>query len=227
MRRHLSVWMALIALGAQTGCIVPLELTRLDDAVALPSGAPESECEKGEWLEIAPTRAYAYDQRGYMGAYSTTIVTQGSSRRGLGVYELGGFQPMYSGDVFDRIDAPALEETHMGRIHDTQGRYDLTMTLVFGGLAGVLGGSAVMLTPIFAVDPVEQEPLYNTLLFGGAAVMVGGLFVMVTALLFNPSPIEMNQLNQRKNVFYKFEDDLEALKSGVDRHNQEVRRRCK
>ena len=56
---------------------------------------------------------------------------------------------------------------------------------------------------------------------------MGGLLVMVTALLFNPSPIEMNQLNQRKHVFYKFEDDLEALQRGVDRHNAGVRQRCR
>lgn len=209
----------------QAACVVPLDVTRTGDAVALPSGAPQSECEERGWLEVAPTSASAYDQRGYMGPHTTTITTVSSSRQGVGVYRYGGFEPLYSGEVFEHIDAPALRAAHMGRVLKTRRRYRAASGFLYGGLAGVLVGTGMFLVPVF--NAFEETPLNDAMLYGGGGMMIGGLAVMLVSLVLLPSPNEMNRYHQRQYVFYKYEDDLEALGEGVSRHNEGVREACR
>ena len=212
-----SLWLA--------GCAGPsLSMMRLKGTVALPSGPPKGACEEGEWLEIATTAASASDRLVYRDGIQTTVVDARATRRALGVYAFGTYGPLPTIDVFTRIDEPALARAHQSLLQGVEGREAFATGLSYGAMGATLGGAALLLGAAF-VSPAED--VWGTLMVSGGVGIVGGIMLTLVSAIARPSSQEINMLQVRRHTFQRYEDDLEALTRGVERHNQGVRQRCR
>ena len=177
-----------------------------------------------DWLVIAPTR-------------SQELVGEGRSseprKDGLGLYRVGKRA---------RIDPRLARGARSLRRDDRHAagvkRHDDEQLLAAGlGAAGLvaLGIGTWLFATSFDTKTTknpdgsseESQDIHGGRLAGGSALIAGGFGFGIAGILVSPSAAERAKADQARYVFVPPDDDFDAVKGLVGKHNQAVRDRCK
>lgn len=213
MHRRRNAAVALVLALHVGACASPYG--RAGPSVALPTGAPVSECERAGWHELAPATIQTTGAN--VGLIVTTYDVQ--VYQGHGIFRLNEKKPEALEDLWPRLAEPELRLRHQEPIDrvDTQARHALYWAL--GGLVAMSAGIGA------AVALQDSSPT--------AAGVVGlsglglGLVGAIGAVVVMPSGREQADADARRKLFFDGEDDLDAAGRGVTRIDEEVRRRCR
>ncbi len=189
--------------------------TRIGMPRSLPSGVPQNSCERERWLEIVPasTVVTAEVNHGSYTTYYSAVAT------GVGVFQQGEQDPEDVDNLWWEMNEPALQKEHEARIAYVDEAW--TRSFWWGGL-----GTGLMFAGLGTAAVIQPETQAGAIA-AGATGLVAGLVGVIGMLANQPSGIDQMHADARSRLFIAEEDDLEAVDRGVDRANQERRRRCR
>lgn len=211
--RRLAVGVCCL-LGAGLGGCAPSRYGRIGKAVALPSGAPRTPCERSGWYELVPTRVLSETMQG--GAGYNTLYSQ--EYVGIGLFRAGAVDPESLSDSWLLFRDPELQRRHEARTKPVEDASIRTLLFAGGGVGGMLVGAA-------AFKPVKEQNATAAQVLAVSALAVGAIGI-IGALISSPSAGEVLGLGARRSLLLPGEDDLNAAARGIDATNAEHRRRC-
>lgn len=184
---------------------------------ALPTSLGEARngCERERWYEVAPAQVRA--EGATAGVPFTTLYFQ--DRRGLGLFRAGGSTPQDLEDAWPKLHEPELERRHVARIEPVDADARTSLYWALGGLAGLGAG-------LGTAAAVQDSNKGAAAVFGVSGIALG-LVGVIGALATQPSGARQLEADTRRRLFLQGEDDLEAVKRGVDRNNAQVRAACR
>ena len=187
---------------------------RTGPVLALPSGPPQSECERMGWYEAAPARVTAEGETA--GVFVNMHYAQEFD--GIGLFRPGAHKPEELEDVWPRLAETPLQKKHEVPIDrvETQEWHSVYWALGgIGGLAAGIGGA-------IAVGNSNRAVSTTLGITGLVAAAVG----VVGALVAQPSGADQLQADARRRLFIEGEDDMTAVRRGVERNNVNTRNQC-
>ena len=209
---------ALVLLTFSTGCATTVH--RMDGDFPTAAGVARSECEKQDWLVVAPTRAEFVDKHGVK-----------SERRddGVALYRVGESRPVSIPSLSDDMGGGPSFVKHSDavRSHDTK-------QVVAGGL-GAAGAIAVAVGTILFVSAFstqksaagDQEQKIDTGRAVGGGVTVGlGFALGIAGISVNPGQAERSRAEASRFVYFPPEEPKDDVLEMTGRYNQAVRDRC-
>ena len=215
-----KLWAALLipALGCAS------TVARLPGEIPTQSGKANSACESTEWLVLAPTESQEVSHSGR---------SRAARKDGFGAYRVGESQPESIPGLAERLGSSPIIDRHKAGVE----RHDNKLMLAGGlGAAGViaLGIGSYFFATSFGTKTTknsdgtteEDQDVNGGRLGGGAALIAAGFGLGIAGIVVSPSSGERARADQARYVFTPPEDDPEAVKSMVDRHNSGVRDRC-
>lgn len=187
---------------------------RTGPVFALPSGPPQNACERMGWYEAAPARVTA--EGATAGMFVTTHYIQ--EFNGVGLFRPGAQKPEALEDVWPKLAEAPLQQKHDIPIErvDAQGRHAVYWAL--GGLAGLTAG----IGGAVAVGD-SNRPVSAAL---GISGLVAATVGVIGALVAQPSGADQLQADARRRLFIAGEDDMSAVRRGVERNNADTRAQC-
>jgi hypothetical protein len=198
----------------------------------LPSGAPQGECEREGFLELTPARGFASGSHETPAGYGVTqVTTVESTAEGVALYRPGGDEALPLVEILPGLAEPALSDGHLRRIapilkKEQKRKAWFKVSLVGAGIS-LLGAGALITASSLELDEAVKEPVQ---LAGASAALGGVTFQMIATLIsiaYRPTAQEQTFAGLRGYLLLPGEDDLQAAERGVERHNAEVRERCK
>jgi len=207
-------WLGLLACAGVAACGSGIQTGRVGAPVALPSGKPQTRCEREQWYELAPAQVKATGMEAGV-AYNTHY---SAVYKGLGVFQFEQKDPEKLEDVWPKINEPELRRAHEARIEpvDAASARSLNWSLVgLGGLVVGVGTAAAI-----------QKESGTAAAVAGVSGLVVGLVGVVMALAAQPSGPAQVQADARRSLLIPEEDDLDAAGRGVDRANASTRAQC-
>lgn len=206
----------------QIGCASTV--VRLDGEFETPTGAARSECEKRDWLVVAPTRAEFVDSKG-----------RKSQTRddGVALYRVGEKRPESIPSLADEMGA---DSESFARHGPPVREYD-RKTILAGGLgaAGVIAiiAGTILFVSAFETETVttngqpDEEQKIDGTKAGLGGVLVGvGFGLGIAGIAVNPGQAERSRAEAARYVFLPPEDDREEVIRMTAKYNQAVRDRC-
>ncbi len=198
---------------------------RLPGDVSAPPGAPQGACESESWLVVGKTRSQEPTGSGR---------TTEPRDDGLGLYRVGASSPEFIPGLAEELGPSPLLLHHTEPVK----RYDQKRWLA-AGLGGVgivaLGVGSYFFATSFKTETTtasdgsrdEKQKIEGGRIALGTTLFVVGLGLGVGGLIVNPSATDRARADQQRYVFLPSEDNPEAVKSLVGKHNESVRDRCK
>lgn len=196
---------------------------RVEGQAVTPKGAPRSECERGEWLVVAPSRA--------------DIAPEGKKlsepHEGLGLYRVGSEDPQ---NVMDHRETLGPDETFERReallgSHDTKAM--VAAGLGIAALASIGVGTGLFVSAFETEETTradgsrQEETRIDGLRGGLGGGLVGlGFALGIAGLSVSPGHADRTRANAARYIFLSPEDDPEKVEAMVARHNATIRRRC-
>lgn len=217
MRR---LWVALLvpALGCASTVV------RLPGELPTQSGNARNACESTEWLVLAPTQSQEVSHSGRSSV---------ARKDGFGVYRVGEDHPEKIPGLAERLGSSPIVERHKAGVE----RHDQKQLLAAGlGGAGLiaLGIGSYLFATSFETKKTtasdgsvdEEQDIDGGRIAGASALIAAGFGLGIAGIIVSPGAGERAKADQSRYVFTPPEDDPEAVKSMVDRHNASVRDRC-
>ncbi len=209
---------ALVLLTFASGCATTVH--RLDGEYPTAAGVARTECEKQDWLVIAPTRAEFVDKRG---------VKSQSRDDGVALYRVGEKRPVSIPSLSDDMGGgPSfLRHSEAVKSHDTK-------QVIAGGL-GVAGAIAVAVGTVLFISAFEtqngangdEEQKINATRAVAGGVSVGlGFGLGIAGITVNPGQAERSRAEAARYVYFPPEEPKEDVQEMIGRYNQAVRDRC-
>lgn len=209
---------ALVLLTFASGCATTVH--RLDGEYPTAAGVARTECEKQDWLVIAPTRAEFVDKRG---------VKSQSRDDGVALYRVGEKRPVSIPSLSDDMGGgPSfLRHSDAVKSHDTK-------QVIAGGL-GVAGAIAVAVGTVLFISAFEtqngasgdEEQKINATRAVAGGVSVGlGFGLGIAGITVNPGQAERSRAEAARYVYFPPEEPKEDVQEMIGRYNQAVRDRC-
>lgn len=200
--------------------------------VELPSGPARNHCEKSRWLLLRPAHRQGSDSDNAGNwTYTTTLDAYGYAVFPLVRPSRGKTYPGRSSNSAVPADAiplrklwphmaePELEQRHEARIIPTE---EATNQWTYWRIAA-WGSVGVGLTAalIHEGDQDNDVALWTAVGAGVFAAVAG-----IVSMTKQPSRAERLRAKARMSLFYESEDDMNAVRRGVDRVNVLSRRAC-
>lgn len=197
-------------------------VSRLDGEFATPAGPARTNCEKRDWLVVAPTRAELFDAEGRAAVRDD----------GFGLYQVGARNPESIPSFADELGGGF---DSFDRHRDAVQPYDRKRVLA-GSLGGAglvaLGIGTYLFVSSFSSDAgaengFEEDQSVDTsrAVLGGVLVGVGfGLGIAGVAV--SPDQAERSRAEAARYAFLPPDDSREAISGAVARRNQRIRERC-
>jgi hypothetical protein len=195
------------------GCVAP-EYSRAGKSVALPSGAPRTECERKGWYELAPARALSTTTTGGVG----TTYIYSKEYIGFGVFKAGNNSPAPLSDVWPILRDNELQLRHEARLAPVDEANTRAWLWSVGGLVGMFGG-------VGAAAAIEKQDRTAAAVLGVSGLALG-LVGVIGGLVSGPSAYDVLDAGARRRLLIPGEDDVEAAAHGINTTNLERRRRC-
>lgn len=211
--RGVGQWLLISVLGLSGVACAPSAI-RTGPTIALPNGNALNACERAEWYEPAPAKLDTQAQTA--GVIFNTIHV--GHFEGVAVFKTADGKPQELEDVWPRLNEPRLQQLHEARIQTVDDANNRAVYWALGGLGGMvvgLGGAA-------AVADSNKDAAIGL----GVGGLVAGLVGVVGALIAQPSGEEQLGAEARRKLFLEGEDDMTAVRRGVDRANASARTRC-
>lgn len=211
-------------------CFVPAlgcasSVTRLPGELPTQSGKAESACESTEWLVLAPTQSREVSHSGRSSV---------ARKDGFGVYRVGEDQPEQIPGLAERLGASPIVDRHAAGVERHDQKQLLAAGLGAAGLVAIGIGSYLFATSFeteqtTAADGTrdEEQKINGGRIAGASGLIAAGFGLGIAGIIVSPSAGERAKADQARYVFTPPEDDPEAVKAMVDRHNAGVRQRCK
>jgi hypothetical protein len=196
---------------------------RLDGEFQTPAGRAENECEKLDWLVVAPTRAEIVPEGARVSVARDDAV---------GLYQVGGDSPRSITGLQQEL-APHGGEDILAQKAEVTDRYD-RKRIVSGslGVAGVVGLTVGSILFVQAFETVEtgnneeEQRINGGRLTTGVVLGLVGLGLGVAGIAVNPSHEERTRANAARYVFTPDDLPREDVEEIVGAYNQRVRARC-
>lgn len=213
---------SLMGLVMLSACVtIPWSMERTGPPIKLSTGAPTSECERRDWVEIVPVRARA-------GAPEDEI-----ERDGVALFMLSGDKPMYVGEPYRmnyRVFLQMYERNAVRPWKQFREREEIALPFQGAGFAVTGLGLLFMTRPFWPdIDPAERDLRFErqgfTLAIGGGMLGLGALFLTIGFLL-QPSTEELVGARLRTRAFLTGEDDLEKLQRDITSYHERLRVHC-
>jgi len=200
-------------------------VTRLDGEFPAPIGPAKNECEKTEWLVVAPTRAEFVEPSG-------KHTTQRDD--GVALYRVGAKRP-------ESIPALAGEMGHESPTFadhsDIVRAYDSKTWAAAGlGAAGLIaiGVGTALFVASFKTQSVKQsdgsvgqeQKIDGTEAGIGGGLVLAGFGLGIVGLALNPGQAERSRAEAARYVFFPPKDPRENVVTWTQTYNQAVRDRC-
>jgi len=217
MRR---LWVALLV--PAMGCASTV--SRLPGELPTQSGTAKNACESTEWLVLAPTQSQEVSHSGRSSA---------ARKDGFGVYRVGATDPEGIPGLAERLGSSPIIDRHKAGVERHDNKQLLAAGLGAAGLVALGIGSYLFATSFdtkkeTASDgTVEDKQDINGGRLGvGSAIVAAGFGLGIAGIVVAPSSAERAKADQARYVFTPPEDDPEAVKGMVSKHNSTVRDRC-
>jgi len=200
-------------------------VTRLDGEFPTPVGPAKTECEKADWLVVAPTRAQVVEPSGRQ----TTPRDDG-----VGIYHVGSRSPESIPELGSKLGS---DSTTFGDHADVVRKYDTNSWAAAGlGAAGVIAigiGTAVFISAfrnknVRESDGTmsEQQDISGSRAGIGGGLVLAGFGLGITGLALNPGQAERARAEAARYVFLPPKDPRENVVTWTQTYNQAVRDRC-
>lgn len=188
---------------------------------SLPAGEPQGPCELRAWLDLTPS---GWDMRpartpvaqpGAPPEYVRTPTAWNVVRR----HDRGRLD---TDEALELMGDQELTERHMAPIRGTRIRTRIGGAMGVVGLAGILGGSI----PLF-VQATSSDPRDQTVTVASVVTVLAGFALALPGLLaVFPRGEAASSYSLRIRSFVDGEDDIDAVRLGVNRANLRTRTRC-
>jgi hypothetical protein len=200
-------------------------VTRLDGEFPAPIGPAKTECEKAEWLVVAPTRAEFVEPSG-----------KHSEPRddGVALYRVGAQRPESIPALSDEM---GQESATFAEHSDIARSYDRRSWAAAGlGAAGVIAiavGTALFVSSFKTVNTVQsdgtqgsQQQIDSTEASIGGGLVLAGFGLGIGGLALNPGQADRSRAEAARYVFFPPKDPRENVVTWTQTYNQAVRDRC-
>ncbi len=214
---------AVLVLMLTVGCASTV--TRLDGEFPAPLGPAKTECEKAEWLVVAPTRAEFVDASGKHTAPRDD---------GVALYRVGAKRPESIPSLADEMghESPTFAD-HTDIAHS----YDVKTWSAAGlGVAGIIAigvGTALFVSSFKTKNITEsdgttgqQQDIDGTEAGIGGGLVLAGFGLGIVGLALNPGQGERSRAEAARYVFFPPKDPRENVVTWTQTYNQAVRERC-
>lgn len=209
---------ALVLLTFSSGCATTVH--RLDGDFPTAAGVAKSDCEKQDWLVVAPTRAEFVDKHG---------VRSETRDDGVALYRVGESRPVSIPSLSDDMGGgPSfVKHSEAVRSHDTK-------QVVAGGL-GAAGAIAVAVGTILFVTAFstqkgangdEEQKISSARAIGGGITVGLGFGLGIGGIAVNPGQAERSRAEASRFVYFPPEEPKADVLEMTGRYNQAVRDRC-
>jgi hypothetical protein len=209
---------ALMALSCG-GCATTVH--RLDGEFSTPAGLARTECEKRDWLVVAPTRAEFVDKHG---------VRSQTRDDGVGLYLVGEKRPVAIPSLSDDMGGGPVFERHGSGVRQHDTKQAVATGLGIAGTLAVAAGTILFVTAFEskanALGDKEQQINAGRAIAGGVSVGVG-FGLGIAGIAVNPGQAERSRAEAARYVFLPPEDARDDVVEMTARYNQAVRERCK
>jgi len=212
-----------VVLSFTMGCASTV--TRLDGEFPNPIGPAKTECEKADWLVLAPTRAQFVDKSGRH---------SGHRDDGFALYRVGETRPESLPSLTESMghDSPVFAERAAAvRAYDRR-----TWTAVGFGAAGLVAigvGTALFVASFKTKDVTQsngmigqEQKIDGTEAGVGGALVLTGFGLAIAGLALNPGQAERSKAEANRYVFLPPDDKQEQVVTWTQSYNQAVRNRC-
>jgi len=206
-----------------TGCASTV--TRLDGEFPAPIGPAKNQCEKAEWLVVAPTRTEFIEPSG---KHATP------RDDGVALYRVGAKRPESIPALADQMghESPTFSEhARVVRSYDSK-----TWAAAGLGAAGIVAigiGTALFVSSFKTRDvrqgdgTLNQEQHVDGTEAGlGGGLVLGGFGLGIVGLALNPGQAERTRAEAARYVFLPPKDPRENVVTWTQTYNQAVRDRC-
>ncbi len=209
---------ALVLLWFGTGCATTVH--RMDGEFQTRAGHARTDCEKQDWLVVAPTRADFVDRHGIKSA---------TRDDGVALYRVGASSPVSIPSLSDDMGGGPSFARHSQAVRG----YD-TKQLVAGGL-GAAGVIAITVGTILFVNAFgtergpaggEDQKVGGGRLAAGAITIGAGFGFGIAGITVNPGQAERSRAEAARFVYLPPEDPRNDVLEMTARYNQAVRDRC-
>jgi hypothetical protein len=200
-------------------------VTRLDGEFPAPIGPAKNDCEKSEWLVVAPTRAEFVEPSGKHAEPRDD---------GVALYRVGAKRP-------ESIPALAGEMGHESPTFadhaDIVRSYDTRTYSAAGlGAAGLIAigvGTALFVSSFKTQSitqsdgtPGSEQKIDGTEAGIGGGLVLAGFGLGIVGLALNPGQAERSRAEAARYVFFPPKDPRENVVTWTQTYNQAVRDRC-
>jgi hypothetical protein len=205
------------------GCAATV--TRLDGEFPTPVGPAKNECEKAEWLVVAPTRAEFVEPSD---KHSTP------RDDGVGLYRVGARHPVAIPSLAGKLghDSPTFaDHADVARSYDTK-----TWAAAGLGAAGLIAialGTGLFVSSFKTTDVTEgdnsvsqQQKIDGTEAGIGGGLVLAGFGLAIVGLALNPGQGARSRAEAARYVFLPPKDPRENVVTWTQSYNQAVRDRC-
>lgn len=207
-----------------TGCASTV--SRLDGEFPTSMGPARSDCEKADWLVVAPTRAEFVTDHG-----------RRAEKRddGVALYRVGARRPESIPSLADDMGtySPTFER-HSSAVRGYDNKQYIAASLGAAGIIAIGIGTALFIsafetkTSRNASGAPQEEHSVN----GAAAAIGGGLVGIgfglgIGGIAVNPGQAERSRAESARYVFLPPEDKREDVVNMTAKYNQMIRERCR
>lgn len=195
-------------------------VTRLDGEFPNPIGAAKNDCEKTDWLVVAPTRASFVEKSGKHSAHRDD---------GFALYHVGESRPVSLPSLADSMghNSPEFaERSATVRSYDTR-----TWTAAGLGAAGILAigiGTGLFIASFKTKNGAtgQEQKVDGTEAGIGGALVLGGFGLGIAGIALNPGQAERSRAEASRYVFLPPQDKADQVVTWTQTYNQAVRDRC-
>ena len=209
---------ALVLLTFTTGCATTVH--RMDGDFPTAAGVAKSECEKRDWLVVAPTRAEFVDKHG---------VRSQTRDDGVALYHVGESRPVSIPSLSDDMGGGPSFVKHSSavRSHDTK--------QVVAGSLGAAGAIAVAVGTILFITAFstqkgangdDEQKISGPRAVGGGITVGLGFGLGIAGIAVNPGQAERSKAEAARFVYFPPEESKADVLEMTGRYNQAVRERC-
>lgn len=200
-------------------------VTRLDGEFPAPIGAAKTECEKAEWLVVAPTRAEFVEPSG---RHATP------RDDGVALYRIGARRPESIPSLAAQMghESPSFaDHSDIAHSYDTK-----TWSAAGLGAAGIVAigvGTAIFIASFKTKNITQsdgtigqQQDIDGTEAGIGGGLVLAGFGLGIVGLALNPGQAERSRAEAARYVFFPPKDPRENVVTWTQTYNQAVRDRC-
>lgn len=197
-------------------------VSRLDGDFAAPAGPARTDCEKQDWLVVAPTRAELFDSEGRREVRDD----------GFGLYQVGARDPESIPSLADELGGSfGSFDRHREVVQPYDRKRVLAGSLGAAGLVA-LGIGTFLFVSSFSSDAggdngLEEDQSVDTSQAALGGVLVGvGFGLGIAGIAVSPGQAERSRAEAARYAFLPPDDSREAISGAVARRNQRIRERC-